>query len=456
MVWLSADYTASTASILNLLTLSLDRYYSITAPLKYLGKRTRSRALIMIAIAWSLSLLWVLPITGWSYLFNGGVRYVPVDKCNTEYDKNIAFKVATAICNFYLPLLAMILINAKIYLVIRRRYHNPIMKYSSPNNLLALGNACSNDETRAFSSNGRSAAGSDRRKSTASQGFPVDLGQNSSVTTGNKKSNNGSGLYYQIKDNANRSTQHDSSPSTSSRQHRNRSLSLDATRLNNMTFASQLVLAAAATKKQRPAWRRHISQFFSQCGQKSAKSDSSCWPNNQQQKQSQQQQHQQTPVSTPVRSTLNIPSDVRMSKLTTLDVNRHTTLNIKSTSTGYLDEVTGGSGNKSPSILSTRINNKSKSSVEKRPKKDELLRPTSQTLAISSESRKQVTADAVNSTCSNKTAAVSATGGNTSPMLSMKGAKIQGMSKSKGGSGSDSKINRKGYMNKQEKAFKVN
>ena len=37
-IWLSADYTASTASILNLLTLSLDRYWSITSPLKYLGR----------------------------------------------------------------------------------------------------------------------------------------------------------------------------------------------------------------------------------------------------------------------------------------------------------------------------------------------------------------------------------------------------------------------------------
>lgn len=85
----------------------------------------------MISIAWSISLLWLAPITGWPYLFNKGVRYVPGDKCNTEYDKNIVFKVATAICNFYLPLIAMIAINTKIYLVIHKRYRNPIMRYSS-------------------------------------------------------------------------------------------------------------------------------------------------------------------------------------------------------------------------------------------------------------------------------------------------------------------------------------
>ena len=81
----------------------------------------------MISLAWSISVLWVLPIIGWAHFFNDGVRLVPPDKCNTEYDKNIFFKMATAICNFYMPLIAMISINTKIYLVIRKRYENPIM-----------------------------------------------------------------------------------------------------------------------------------------------------------------------------------------------------------------------------------------------------------------------------------------------------------------------------------------
>jgi hypothetical protein len=46
------DYTASTASILNILILSLDRYWSIKSPLQYLRKRTKKRALAMICIVW--------------------------------------------------------------------------------------------------------------------------------------------------------------------------------------------------------------------------------------------------------------------------------------------------------------------------------------------------------------------------------------------------------------------
>ena len=77
-IWLSVDFTASTASIFNLLTLSLDRYWSITSPLQYLGKRTRARALFLIGSAWGLSLLWVIPIFGWHRLANNGTRLVEV------------------------------------------------------------------------------------------------------------------------------------------------------------------------------------------------------------------------------------------------------------------------------------------------------------------------------------------------------------------------------------------
>ncbi len=77
-IWLSVDYTASTASIFNLLTLSLDRYWSITSPLQYLGKRTRTRALLLIGFAWGLSLLWVIPIFGWNHFFINGTNDIDV------------------------------------------------------------------------------------------------------------------------------------------------------------------------------------------------------------------------------------------------------------------------------------------------------------------------------------------------------------------------------------------
>ncbi|CAF0755113.1 unnamed protein product [Adineta steineri] len=129
-IWISVDFIASTASIFNLLTLSLDRYWSITSPLQYLGKRTRTRALLLIGFAWGLSLLWIIPIFGWHH-FNNGIRQIEDGKCEPEYTHSKVFKVSTAIINFYLPLLVLISLNGRIYYEIKRRYRSVLLQRHS-------------------------------------------------------------------------------------------------------------------------------------------------------------------------------------------------------------------------------------------------------------------------------------------------------------------------------------
>ncbi|GFO44153.1 inosine-5'-monophosphate dehydrogenase [Plakobranchus ocellatus] len=120
-IWIGVDYTASTASILNLFILSLDRYWSVRQPLKYLHKRTKRRALSMIAVVWVISSLWIIPIASWHYFAHGGVRTVPENECDTEYAKNSLFKVITAFFNFYLPLTVMFILYFRIFIAIRKR-----------------------------------------------------------------------------------------------------------------------------------------------------------------------------------------------------------------------------------------------------------------------------------------------------------------------------------------------
>ncbi|XP_042891870.1 histamine H1 receptor-like [Penaeus japonicus] len=119
--WLSADYTASTASIFNLVILSLDRYWSITAPLRYLRRRTRRRALVMIGASWAAAMAWLLPVLAWHYLATGGERLHPPHVCETEFSNSAAFKAVTAALNFYLPTALMLYLYCRIFREIKMR-----------------------------------------------------------------------------------------------------------------------------------------------------------------------------------------------------------------------------------------------------------------------------------------------------------------------------------------------
>lgn len=62
----AADVLLSTASIMNLCLISLDRYWSITQAVDYLRTRTPGRAVFMIAAVWIMSaLICIPPLLGW-------------------------------------------------------------------------------------------------------------------------------------------------------------------------------------------------------------------------------------------------------------------------------------------------------------------------------------------------------------------------------------------------------
>lgn len=129
--WLALDYLASNASVLNLLIISFDRYFSVTRPLTYRAKRTTNRAAIMIASAWGISLLlWPPWIYSWPYIegetnwflicvrdifvkdifflfplfFTTGKRTVPEYECYIQFiETNQYITFGTAIAAFYVP-----------------------------------------------------------------------------------------------------------------------------------------------------------------------------------------------------------------------------------------------------------------------------------------------------------------------------------------------------------------
>ncbi|KAF7249690.1 Histamine H1 receptor [Varanus komodoensis] len=125
LFWLSMDYVASTASIFSLFILCIDRYRSVLQPLKYRKYRTKTRASVMISVAWLLSFMWVIPILGWRNFTNhnsttttNGTDSEKV--CETDFCRTTWFKVLTAMINFYVPSLLMLWFYAQIYRAVRR------------------------------------------------------------------------------------------------------------------------------------------------------------------------------------------------------------------------------------------------------------------------------------------------------------------------------------------------
>ncbi|KAK1171717.1 muscarinic acetylcholine receptor M3-like isoform X1 [Acipenser oxyrinchus oxyrinchus] len=113
-LWLAIDYVASNASVMNLLVISFDRYFSVTRPLTYRAKRTTKRAGIMIGLAWSISfVLWAPAILFWQYFV--GKRTVPHNECFIQFLSEPIITFCTAIAAFYLPVTIMTILYWRIY-----------------------------------------------------------------------------------------------------------------------------------------------------------------------------------------------------------------------------------------------------------------------------------------------------------------------------------------------------
>ncbi|XP_063623402.1 dopamine receptor 2 [Cydia splendana] len=110
-VWRSLDVLFSTASILNLCVISLDRYWAITDPITYPMKMSGRKAAFLIAAVWVCSGAISFPAIAWWRAVR--LEEVPDYKC--PFTENLGYIIFSSTISFYLPLFVMVFTYYRIY-----------------------------------------------------------------------------------------------------------------------------------------------------------------------------------------------------------------------------------------------------------------------------------------------------------------------------------------------------
>lgn len=117
-LWLAVDVWLCTASIYGLIMVGLDRYVAVTRPLAYKSFMTRTRASLMIAMAWSISLVICLPTFVVSS-FRASKAVESTCQC-TQMVHGPVYIVYSAVGSFYLPMAIIGYVYVRIYRTIRQ------------------------------------------------------------------------------------------------------------------------------------------------------------------------------------------------------------------------------------------------------------------------------------------------------------------------------------------------
>ncbi|XP_022050417.1 5-hydroxytryptamine receptor 2B [Acanthochromis polyacanthus] len=149
-IWLFLDVLFSTASIMHLCAISLDRYIAIKKPIQHSQYKSRAKALVKIALVWLISICIAIPIPikGLKdYHLPNNITFNSNHTCLLKTDTFREFIMFGSLAAFFIPLTIMMVIYLLTVQVLRKKVYLLRSKVTQRFSCSTVSTAFQNEQT---------------------------------------------------------------------------------------------------------------------------------------------------------------------------------------------------------------------------------------------------------------------------------------------------------------------